>query len=181
MAGTQSEWLGRNDIFPNLPAIFQRGVEVISYDARTTVAGVAFMTNLSSTLSLGASLGGREMVWQQLWSSYSVDMGLPTSYGATLPTAERSSLRLDWSVGATVHPLSQLDLFGEVASLPFADIDPSSLIIEARRGMVGTIGLRYTLPIPLSIDLYDRWYSEKGDRKNYHQVRLGLSSEVVFH
>lgn len=180
MAGTQSEWLGSNDIIPNLPAIYQRGVKAISYDARTTVAGVGFMTKLSSMLSLSASLGGREMVWQQRWSSYSVDMGLPTSYGATLPTAEQSRLRLDWSAGVTFHPLSQLALFGEVASLPFVDIDPLSLIIEARQGYMGTIGIHYYLPIPLSIDLYDRWYSETGERTNYHQVRLGLSTDAVF-
>lgn len=181
MAGPQSEFLGSNDLIPNLPAIFQRGVEAISYEARTTVAGVAFMTAFNNMLSVSASLGGREMVWEQRWSKYSVYMGLPsTSDGWTFPTAERSSLRLDWSAGATFHPLNKLALFGEIASLPFADVDPSSLIIEARQGYMGTIGVRYYLPIPLSIDLFDRWYSETGERTNYHQVRLGLSTEVVF-
>ncbi len=182
MVGTQSEFLGDNDLVPNLPAVSQRGVEAISYDARTTVAGAAFMTKLNDMLSVSASLGGREMVWQQRWSKYSIPMGLPaTSDGWTFPTAERSSLRLDWSASATFNPLSRLALFGEVASLPFVDIDPSSLIVEARQGVVGTIGVRYHLPIPLSIDLYDRWYSETGDRVNFHQVRLGLSSELVLH
>ncbi len=181
MAGTQSEFLGNIDLMPNLPAVFQRGVNAISYDARTTVAGVAFMTKLNGLLTANASLGGREMVWTQRWSKYAIPMGFPsTSDGWTYPLAERSSLRLDWSVGATVYPLSQLALFTEVASLPFADVDPSSLIIEARQGIVGTIGVRYSLPIPLSLDLYDRWYSETGDRTNYHQVRVGLSTEVVF-
>jgi hypothetical protein len=180
MTEAQSEFLGDNDLRPNVPEVFQRGVMAISYEARTTVAGVSVTTTLHDMFSFSASLGGREMVWQQRWSAYAFNTGLPTSQGWTFPTAERTRLRLDWSASVTLRPTEQLALIGEVSALPFIDIDPSSLVLEARQGYVGTIGVRYSLPIPLSVDLYDRWYSETRERTNHHQIRLGLSTEVLF-
>ena len=179
MPETKSEFLGDTDLRPNLPQILQRGLNATSYEARTTVAGVALATSLSDLFSLNVALGARQMVWQQRWSNYSFDNGLPrTRDGWAYPLAERTNLRLDMVAGASFRPIQELALIGEVASLPFIDTDPSSLLIEARQGYMGTIGIRYYLPIPLSIDLYDRWYSETGDRTNYHQVRLGLNTDL---
>lgn len=180
MSEAQSNYLGGNDLSLSLPDLFQRGVKSITFEARTTVAGVALATRLNDVVSFSASLGGREMVWRQGWSDYSVNTGIPSTPNGTPPTPERSRLRLDWSASVSLHPLDQLAVIGEVGSLPFIDIDPSSLLIEARQGLVGTIGVRYSLPIPLSVELYDRWYSETRERTNYHQVRIGLSTEVLF-
>ena len=177
----QSGFLGGADLQARLPEIYRRGLLTTSYDARTTVAGVSLASVLNDKLALNATLGVREMVWQQMWSSYAIDIGLPTQNGSTFPLAERNNLRVDWSAGATVRPIHQLDLVAEIASLPFVEVDPSSLVIEARTGYLGTIGVRYHLPIPLTIDLYDRWFSEKDDRTNLHQFRLGLSTNLQIH
>ncbi|MEK9138688.1 MAG: hypothetical protein AAB393_16315, partial [Bacteroidota bacterium] len=181
MTGTQSEFLADNDLKPNLPQIFQRGLVATSYEAKTTLAGLALASTLNDMFSFNVALGARQMVWQQRWSIYTFNTGLPrTQNGWTFPLAERSNLRLDMSASVSCRPIEQVALIGEIASLPFVDIDESSLLIEARQGYVGAIGIRYYLPIPLSIDLYDRWYSQKGDRTNYHQVRLGVSTEIHF-
>ena len=45
-------------------------------------------------------------------------------------------------------------------------------------GYAGAIGVCYYLPIPLRIDLYDRWVSQNGNLTGHHQVRLGLSSDI---
>jgi hypothetical protein len=181
MTGAQSELMTNVDLERERLTLFQRGLRMISYDAKTTVAGIAVASGLAGMVSYRAALGVREMIWRQQWSIYGFGTGLPTSQdGWTLPLAERTSLRVDWSASIAFRPIQQAALFAEVASLPLIDVDPSSLQIENRQGYVGAIGVRYYLPIPLSIDLYDRWVSGIGERKARHQVRLGLSTDVLF-
>jgi hypothetical protein len=112
---------------------------------------------------------------------YTSNSGLPTTLdGWASPQAERTNLRVDWSAGATVRPFQQLAFAAEIASVPFVEIDPTSLLIEARAGYVGTVGIRYYLPSFLTVDLYDRWFSEGRDGADRHQIRLGVSTNVQF-
>lgn len=179
MPGKKSELLLGRDFQPKLSDIYQRGLVGASYEARSTLAGIALATTLSDVLSFNAALGARQIVWQQQWSFTTFNTGLPrTSDGWTYPLAERSSFWLDMAAGASFRPIEELALIGEVGSLPFVEIDPSSLMMEAKQGYMGAVGIRYDLPIPLSVDLYDRWYSENRNRTNYHQIRIGLSTQL---
>ena len=73
-----------------------------------------------------------------------------------------------------------MTFLAELNVLPYMDIDPATLVIDARQGYAGIIGVRYSLPIALNIDFYDRWFSESGERTGIHQVRLGLSTDLGF-
>lgn len=179
MPGKKSEFFSDGDLRSKLPEIYQRGLVAASYDARSTVAGVGLASSLNDMFSYNVSLGARQMVWQQQWSASTINTGLPrTPDGWTYPLPERSNFWLDMAAGVSFRPIEELALIGEAGSLPFVEIDPISLMMEARQGYTGAIGIRYYLPIPLSVDLYDRWYSENGDRTNYHQIRFGLSTQV---
>jgi hypothetical protein len=181
MTQAQSEFLGDNDLQPQLPGIYERGLVAVSYDARTTAAGISLATILNDVFSFSASLGTREVVWQENWSMYTMESGLPTTLdGWASPQAERTNLRVDWSAGATARPVQQLAFTADIASVPFVEIDPTSLLIEARAGYVGTVGIRYYLPSFLTVDLYDRWFSEGRDGADRHQIRLGVSTNVQF-
>ena len=106
---------------------------------------------------------------------------MQTKYDGTIPPlAERTSLRIDWSVSATARPLQQLGIIAEIATLPYADIDQTSWQIEGRMGYAGSIGVCYYLPIPLRVDLYDRWVSASSKQDTYHQVRFGISTDFHF-
>jgi hypothetical protein len=181
MIGNQSERLEDNILRSNLSDIYQQGLTFVSYEARSTLAGLAMATTLDEFLSFSAALGVRQLTWKQGWSQYSFDTGLPTtSDGWTLPLPEQSKLQLDWSAGVMFRPLQELGFMGEVASVPLIAVDPTSLVAVARQGTVAAIGIRYFLPIPLSVDVYDRWYSEGIGAGDHHQIRVGLSTEVLF-
>ncbi|MBI5473364.1 MAG: hypothetical protein HY961_13550 [Ignavibacteriae bacterium] len=178
MTDKETRTLYGNDLFTELREIYFRGVSTISYDARTTVAGVSLSTMPLDELSINASLGVREIVWKQKWAHYRTGNDLPT--GWVSPLAERTNLGIDWSVSAAARPLQQLGVIAEISSMPYADIDGTSLLIEARMGYAGTIGICYYLPLSLRVDLYDRWVLASSKQSAYHQVRLGISSDIQF-
>ncbi len=181
MTGNQSELIGQRNLESNLPAVYCRGLNSISYDARSTTAGVALATTFDEVFSFGATLGIGQAIWKQGWSRYSRDIGLPSQPdGWTLPLAEDSQLRLNLSATAAIRPIYEVSIMGEVATMPFIDIDPTSLLAVARQGTVVAMGLRYFLPIPLTMDVYDRWYSESVGGTGHHQLRVGLSSGILF-
>lgn len=181
MIGNQSERLEDDALRSDLSDIYDRGLTYMTYEARSTLAGLALATTVDEILSFSATLGVRQVIWKQGWSRYSFDTGLPTtSDGWTFPLSEQSKLQLDWSTSVAVRPLHELGVIAEVASVPIIAVDPTSLVTVARQGTVAAFGIRYFLPIPLCVDLYDRWYSEGSGSSNQHQIRFGLSTEMVF-
>ncbi len=179
MLKAQTEFLGDNDLMPNFPDLYRRGILAISYQAKTTTAGVALTTQLNDFVTLNASIGTREIVWRQGWSAYSSDnSSQKTVDGWTAPLAEQSAYRIDALGGFTFHPLSKLAVIGDVGTIPSMDIDPSSLTIEATQDFTGAFGVRYYLPVPLTVELYDRWFSSS-TLKTFHQIRLGLSADIA--
>jgi hypothetical protein len=181
MTAMQTESFRNTDLQSALPDAYAHGLSAISYEARTSAAGVAVTTVLSDLFAFGASVGAREMVWSEGWSHKgNAAGGAVTNDGWTGPGGERSTFRLDWSAHVIVRPLTEVALVVELASQPLAAVNPTTLSIEGRQGYTRVIGIRYFLPIPLSVDLYDRWYSEQGSQPA-HQVRLGLSASVALY
>jgi hypothetical protein len=176
MLEKQSAFLSSSDLQPARADLVRNGLSVLTYDARTTMAGVSFSSSFDDVVTLGGSLGVREVNWQQKWSAYSRETGLPQIHGWTYPLAERSSLRVAWSAGVAYRPIASLTLVGDVASLPFIDVDPPTLQAIARTGYVAAIGVRYSLPIPVGVEVYDRWSSGSG--VNRHEVRIGLRGDI---
>lgn len=142
----------------------QHGFFYVSYEAKSTLTGVALTSSLNDMIAVSMGLGARQMVWRQ---------------GLGIGQVEHRNVQFDISASASYRPIDQLALIGEIASLPFVDINRSSLAAETQHGYVGAIGVRYYLPISLNIDLYDRWYAQNGGPTN-SQVRFGLSTDIHF-
>ncbi len=181
MTEIQSDLLGEYSLKDNLPGIYNAGLSSISYDTKSMVTGFAFSSVLGGLVSVDAAVGVRQTWWHQQWSKYHITVPYPTtSDGWTFPLSEHSTLSIDWSAGIVCQPLDQLSFLVEVHALPYMDIDPATLVIDAREGYAGIVGIRYSLPVALNVDLYDRWFSESGERTGVHQVRLGLSTGLGF-
>jgi hypothetical protein len=178
MLEAQSEYYGSVNLIPKRPDVYNRGATSIVYDAKTTVAGVALASQVGGSLSFAAAIGVKQIAWQQRWSSYAFTTGLPVADGYIMPLPENTTLRLHWSLGGAVHITPQLSVVGELSSLPRVDFNPTTLLLELQNGYVGAFGLSYGLPMPLRVDLYDRWLAPNNAMTSSHQVRLGLSSII---
>jgi hypothetical protein len=183
MTQLQEEKLANIDLQPAVPAYYDRGLKMVSYEAKTTRAGVGLNSTLDDAVNLDFSLGVRENVWRQMWSYYTVDPGFGSLWdpltGGSQPLEQQSKLALDWSASLAYRPIAQLAILASAATLPFAEIDPTTLTIQMRQGNVGTVGVRYYLPFPLSVDLFDRWYLAPSTWPSTHEIRLGVSADFA--
>jgi hypothetical protein len=183
MTQLQEEKLANVDLQPSLPAYYDRGLNAISYEAKTTRAGVGLNSTLGDVVNLDFSIGVRENVWRQMWSIYTEDLGFgslrdPLS-GGTQPLHQQSNLALDWSAGVAYQPIAQLAVLASATTLPFAEVDPMTLTIQMRQGNIGTVGVRYYLPFSMSVDLFDRWYVAPSTWPSTHEIRLGISADLA--
>ncbi len=182
MTETQSDLLGEYSLRDNLPGIYQDGLSLVNYDVKSAVSGITLSSAFGETWSINAAVGVREVWWHQQWSKYRIAVPYLTgSDGWTFPLSERSALNLDWSANVAARLIRNLTLLAEIHALPVMDIDPSTLVVEARERYAGAIGVRYALPIALNVDFYDRWFSKGGGRPDSHQVRIGLSTDLTIH
>jgi hypothetical protein len=180
MVDPQYQYVGPDELSLYRPQTYTQGLSTTSYKFKTTRAGLAANTTLADCLTFDLTLGAIQNVWSQLWSIYSIDPGLPSVQGVTFPLAERSSVFIDWSASVAWRAIPQIAFVGSVSTIPYANVDPTLLTIQAKEGNAGTIGVRYYLPSVLSIDLYDRWYLERGTLPMSHEVRLGLRVQAAY-
>ncbi len=75
MTELQTERLSNVDLQPALPVYYDRGLNAISYEAKTTRAGVGLNSTLGAVVNLDCSFGVRENVWRQMWSIYTAVAG----------------------------------------------------------------------------------------------------------
>jgi hypothetical protein len=183
MTQLQEEKLANIDLQPAVPVYYDLGLKMVSYEAKTTRAGIGLNSTLGDVVNLDFSLGVRENVWRQMWSFYTVDLGFGSLWdpltGATQPLQQQSKLALDWSASIAYRPVTQLAILASATTLPFADIDPTTLTIQMRQGNMGTVGVRYYLPFSMSVDLFDRWYLAPSTWPTKHEICLGVSADLA--
>lgn len=181
MTARQQVQLQNVNIQADFPTLYQRGLRYFTYEAQSAWGGLALATEFDEVLACNAALGVRQVTWKQGYGQFSFDTGWPTTEDSrTPPLPERSALQLDWAAGIAVRIVRDVAIIGEFSSAPYIEVDPTSLPAEARQATVAAFGIRYFPSIPVTLELYDRWYSKVLDQTSHHQLRLGLSTQLFF-
>jgi hypothetical protein len=174
--GWQNEDLGAYDLWASIPSFYSYGVVGARYEFMSTTAGVAVERTFGDKLSVDFSLGMQQLQSRNLWIFISPAPVMGNGYHAV--SGDRSYL-LDASIDVTYRVLPNLTLIAQAGTLPYFSVNPYALRLDVGRAYVGTIGFRYALPIPVSLDVYIR----KQSMFNGHadtQFRLGISIELPF-
>jgi hypothetical protein len=172
--GWQKESLGENDLWGRVPANRFFGVLWTHYEFNSTALGLTMEPGLGENVALNLSVGYREMESRDLWIISMVYPGFGDSYHAV--SGDRASL-IEGSANLMVRPLARIAVILQVGTLPYYQLNQVAMKLDMGRAYLGTIGMRYSLPIPVFVDGYVRWQSAFNGRADT-QVRLGLSSDV---
>lgn len=183
MLEEQDEFLGNGDLEHNYPYLYTTGLLAISYKSRMSVAGIALNSKLYNWLSLNASIGVREMLWSQEWSIYfnNVNSTIPkTQDGVSFPLPQNIASKISWSAGMQLRASDRMNIIADVNVFPVMEINQISMQINGTETMSVSLGIRYYLTNAVNIEVYDKWYSSFHSVKGTNQLRIGLSSDLLF-
>jgi len=173
--GWQGDFLQSTDLWPKSPPTFDH-LAGTQYEFTSTSAGVALEPGISEALDVNVSLGLQELQSSGLWIFIEPAPEGDNGYHAV--SGERTLL-LEGSANVVLHLLPRFAVIAEAATLPYFNVNVAALELEVQRAYAGTVGARYTLPIPLSVDGYVRWQSSINGLTDT-QFRLGLSGQFSF-
>jgi hypothetical protein len=172
--GWQKESLGANDLWGNVPANSFFEVLWTQYEFNSTAVGLTMEPGFGDNIAVNLSIGYRELESRDLWIVSMIYPGIGDSYHSV--NSDRTSL-LEGSINLMVRALPQVALILQASTLPYYKLNQLSSKIDLGRAYLGTMGMRYSLPIPVFVDGYVRWHSNFNGQTDT-QIRLGLSSEV---
>ena len=172
--GWQNEDLGAYALWAVLPSFFNFGVVGTRYEFSSMTVGLSMAPGLGKWITMNLSVGYQELSSRNLWILIAPAPIIGNGYHAV--SGDRSGM-LEASANIVAGLLPQLALVAQAGTLPYFNVNPTALTLEVGRAYNGAVGVRYTLPIPLSVDSYVRWQSNINGKTDT-QFRLGLSSEI---
>ncbi|MCW8809636.1 MAG: hypothetical protein OQJ93_09120 [Ignavibacteriaceae bacterium] len=167
--GWNNETLNQNDFVNKLPYLFDQGLFSIRYQYSSTSAGVATEMQPIKGLLVALNIGLLELRSQNLW----IFLEDPFNENWYHDINESNSLMFDGAILLSFSPIDNIYVIGEIKTLPYFNADLNGEKLVVHRTTNNSLGLRYSLPIPLNIDAFLSSSSINGQSIN--QFRLGLS------
>lgn len=171
--GWQNENLTANDFLSRFWGDeYDRGYTWWHYEFNNTAVGLTMEEGLGENLALNLSVGYNESESRDLSTTYAL-YGLQSSFHAVY--GNKSSL-IDVSANVLLRLSPAVAAIAQAGTLPYYDTkDGQKMILSS--AYVSAIGVRYSPPIPVSVDGYVRLQS-RINGQTYTQIRVGLSSEI---
>lgn len=167
-----TESLSATAIYDKTPTLNAMGLNEMKYDYRSMIAGLAAQSQLGDRVIVFLSTGVQELQSQAARVYTYTEPGQPPDYHPVEPTRD---LLLDLHVGFFVQLVNDVGVYADAGTVPYFNLNLPVPAVEVKGAYNGTIGLQYSLPIPVQLSLDYRWMSSINNVSD-GQVRLGLSS-----
>ena len=173
--GWTREDFGAYDLWGKYPTYFNFGVDGARYEYSGTSLGLSFERRFEDALSLSVSGGVENLRSRNLWIFIAP---APIIGNGFHETNGHSSMIFDGAVNISyVVVPGFMSLVAAVSTLPYFVVNPLALSLDLKHGMLGTIGVRYQLAIPVNVEGFVRWQSNINGQYDT-QFRLGVSGTL---
>ena len=162
--GEQDVFYGGKNIWSDNHGVYSNYLGPRLYNTDNSLFSIGLSSKISKQLNLSWSLGQREFIWRQENNSQ----------------PSQSSLRIHWSANVLYKLIDDVSIVASMQSIPLLENDLSSFSIVSKVGYRSTVGIRYYLIQPISIELYDQVISGYSSLNSYHYIRLGFSTGFSF-
>ena len=173
--GWNGETINQNDFGNKLDYLINQGLVSFRYEYSTTSAGIATEMKPLNGLRVGLNIGILELRSRNLWIFLDPD---PFNGNWINDGKETSSFMFDGGAAISYSPFHNFFVIGEITTLPYFNINMNYKRLAIQHSVVNSLGIRYSLPIPINIDAYLSSNSINGQTVN--QFRLGLSGLLNF-
>lgn len=162
----------KRNLMANNPKLVERGLDVIEYDYRTTIAGFVFSKMVGNYLNLTAGIGVQEFQFQSLYIT------IPNEFYIWEKSLKRNLL-LHGFVNANININNYISVITELQSLPHIKANLDEIDLEIDRSYIATFGVRYKLTDVFMLDVAAWHYTDFG-AYDKTQIRFGINTILDF-
>ena len=167
-----TESLSATAIYEQAPALNAMGLNEMKYNYRSMIAGLAAQSQVGDRVIVFLSAGVQELQSTAARVFTQAEPGQPPDFH---PVERTRDLLLDVHAGFFVRFVNEVGVYADAGTIPYFGLNLAEPALEAKGAYNGTIGLQYSLPIPVQLSLEYRWMSSINNVSD-EQVRVGLSS-----